>query len=104
MSLVPVSSDIVLIAGYARRSIGRVAEEARMPVLKHYQGNCHVYVDRAAELAMAERILINANPLYAHAPPLAEQVSALLELALGGKPRVICDLAGQERVVFVQIA
>src|SRR5262249_2675636 len=41
--------------------IRRVAEEARMPVMKHYKGNCHVYVDRAADLAMAERILINAK-------------------------------------------
>jgi glutamate-5-semialdehyde dehydrogenase len=41
--------------------IRRVAEEARMPVMKHYQGNCHVYVDRAADLDMAERILINAK-------------------------------------------
>src|SRR5262249_48610419 len=38
-----------------------VAEEARMPVLKHYKGNCHVYVDRSADLDMAERILINAK-------------------------------------------
>jgi glutamate-5-semialdehyde dehydrogenase len=41
--------------------IRRVAEEARMPVLKHYKGNCHVYVDRAADLGMAERILVNAK-------------------------------------------
>jgi len=41
--------------------IRRVAEEARMPVLKHYKGVCHVYVDAAADLAMAERILINAK-------------------------------------------
>jgi glutamate-5-semialdehyde dehydrogenase len=41
--------------------IRRVADEATMPVLKHYMGNCHVYVDRAADLAMAERILINAK-------------------------------------------
>ncbi len=41
--------------------IRRVAEEARMPVLKHYMGNCHVYVDRLADLAMAERILLNAK-------------------------------------------
>jgi glutamate-5-semialdehyde dehydrogenase len=41
--------------------IRRVAEEATMPVLKHYMGNCHVYVDRAADLAIAERILINAK-------------------------------------------
>src|SRR6266545_4628896 len=36
--------------------IRRVAQEATMPVLKHYQGNCHIYVDRAADLDMAQRI------------------------------------------------
>jgi glutamate-5-semialdehyde dehydrogenase len=41
--------------------IRRVAEEARMPVMKHYQGNCHVYVDRSADLDMAERIIVNAK-------------------------------------------
>jgi glutamate-5-semialdehyde dehydrogenase len=41
--------------------IRRVAEEARMPVLKHFMGNCHVYVDAAADLAMAERIIVNAK-------------------------------------------
>jgi glutamate-5-semialdehyde dehydrogenase len=41
--------------------IRRVAQEARMPVLKHYLGNCHVYVDRAADLDMAERVLVNAK-------------------------------------------
>jgi glutamate-5-semialdehyde dehydrogenase len=41
--------------------IRRVAEEATMPVLKHYMGNCHVYVDRAADLPMAERIILNAK-------------------------------------------
>ena len=32
-----------------------------MPVLKHYKGNCHVYVDQSADLKMAERIVINAK-------------------------------------------
>ena len=41
--------------------IRRVAAEATMPVMKHFNGNCHVYVDRAADLAMAERITINAK-------------------------------------------
>lgn len=41
--------------------IRRVAQEARMPVLKHYQGICHVYVDRSADLTMAERIILNAK-------------------------------------------
>ena len=52
--------DLVIPRG-GEGLIRRVADEARMPVLKHYQGNCHVYVDRAADLAMAERILINAK-------------------------------------------
>lgn len=41
--------------------IRRVCAEATMPVLKHFNGNCHVYVDRAADLAMAHAITINAK-------------------------------------------
>ena len=41
--------------------IRRVAAEAKMPVIKHFTGNCHVYVDRAADLEMAERITVNAK-------------------------------------------
>jgi glutamate-5-semialdehyde dehydrogenase len=32
-----------------------------MPVLKHFSGNCHVYVDKAADLAMAKAITVNAK-------------------------------------------
>lgn len=41
--------------------IRRVAAEAKMPVIKHFTGNCHVYVDRAADLDMAERIVVNSK-------------------------------------------
>ena len=41
--------------------IRRVAAEARMPVLKHYQGNCHVYVDAACDLDMAVKIVLNSK-------------------------------------------
>src|SRR5438093_4292730 len=41
--------------------IRRVAAEAKMPVIKHFTGNCHVYVDASADLDMAERIIINAK-------------------------------------------
>ena len=41
--------------------IHRVVAEAAMPVLKHYLGNCHIYVDRSADLEMAQRIIINAK-------------------------------------------
>jgi len=41
--------------------IRRVVAEARMPVLKHYDGVCHIYVDAGADLAMAEAIIINSK-------------------------------------------
>ncbi len=41
--------------------IRRVAAEAKMPVIKHYDGNCHVYVDQSADLEMAVSITENAK-------------------------------------------
>jgi glutamate-5-semialdehyde dehydrogenase len=41
--------------------IRRVAAEAKMPVIKHFTGNCHVYVDRAADLEKAQRIVLNSK-------------------------------------------
>ena len=41
--------------------IRRVSAEAKMPVIKHYAGNCHVYLDKSADAEMAERLVINAK-------------------------------------------
>ena len=41
--------------------IRNVAANSRVPVIKHYKGVCHVYVDREASLEMAERICMNAK-------------------------------------------
>ncbi len=38
-----------------------VVEHSRIPVLKHYKGVCHVYVDEGADLRMAESICFNAK-------------------------------------------
>ena len=38
-----------------------VVENSKIPVLKHYKGVCHVYVDEGADLAMAEDICFNAK-------------------------------------------
>jgi len=56
----PEYIDLVIPRG-GEGLIRRVAEEARMPVLKHYKGNCHVYVEGSADLDMAERILLNGK-------------------------------------------
>lgn len=41
--------------------IERVVREARMPVIKHFDGNCHVYIDAAADLKMAINIVVNSK-------------------------------------------
>jgi len=41
--------------------IRRVAAEARMPVIKHFDGNCHVYIDATANLRMAKEIVVNSK-------------------------------------------
>ncbi len=41
--------------------IERVAAEATMPVIKHFDGICHVYVDKAANMEMAEKITLNSK-------------------------------------------
>lgn len=52
--------DVVIPRG-GRSLIERVVAEARMPVIKHYDGNCHIYVDEGADLDMAQRIAVNAK-------------------------------------------
>ncbi len=52
--------DLVIPRG-GEGLIRAVAEQSRIPVLKHYKGVCHVYVDRAADMGMALRIAINAK-------------------------------------------
>ena len=41
--------------------IRRVSQEAKMPVIKHYAGNCHVYLDKSADPDMAERLVVNSK-------------------------------------------
>ena len=41
--------------------IEAITRESAIPVIQHYAGICHVYVDAAADLAMAERIAVNAK-------------------------------------------
>lgn len=41
--------------------VKRVTENAQMPVIKHFAGNCHLYVDKDADLAVAEKVLVNSK-------------------------------------------
>src|SRR5260370_7459496 len=52
--------DLIIPRG-GKKLMETVTIFARMPVIKHFDGICHVYVDQAADLAMAESIVINAK-------------------------------------------
>jgi glutamate-5-semialdehyde dehydrogenase len=76
--------------------IRRVTAEAAMPVLKHYLGNCHVYVDAAADLDMAEKIILNAK---CERPGVCNATESLLvhrDIAERFLPRLAAALEGVE--------
>ncbi len=52
--------DLVIPRG-GESLIRRVVETSRIPVIKHYKGICHIYVDEWADLSMAQRICFNAK-------------------------------------------
>ncbi|GAB6095477.1 glutamate-5-semialdehyde dehydrogenase [Desulfatiferula olefinivorans] len=52
--------DLIIPRG-GESLIRAVVEQSRIPVLKHYKGVCHVYVDEGADPAMAEAICLNAK-------------------------------------------
>ncbi len=52
--------DVIVPRG-GKGLIERVKQDARVPVIGHLEGNCHVYVDRAADLNMAREIVLNAK-------------------------------------------
>jgi glutamate-5-semialdehyde dehydrogenase len=54
------SIDVIVPRG-GKSLIARVRREARVPVIGHLEGVCHVYVDRGAQLEMAKRIVLNAK-------------------------------------------
>ncbi|MEJ8814952.1 glutamate-5-semialdehyde dehydrogenase [Variovorax ureilyticus] len=56
----PAFVDVIIPRG-GKGLIERISREAKVPVIKHLDGNCHVYVDDTAELDMALRIVDNAK-------------------------------------------
>jgi glutamate-5-semialdehyde dehydrogenase len=52
--------DVIVPRG-GKSLVERVQKEARVPVIGHLEGNCHVYVDRDADVRMARSIAVNAK-------------------------------------------
>jgi glutamate-5-semialdehyde dehydrogenase len=52
--------DVIVPRG-GKSLVARVQQEARVPVIGHLEGNCHVYIDRDADVSMAQAIALNAK-------------------------------------------
>jgi glutamate-5-semialdehyde dehydrogenase len=91
--------DLVIPRG-GESLIRRVVAEATMPVLKHYRGNCHVYVDAAADLEKAIAIVVNSKT---HRPGVCNAAESLLvheSIAKAFLPRL--DRAWAEKTVEIR--
>ncbi len=75
--------------------IRRVSEEARMPVIKHFAGNCHVYIDRSADAEMAERLTVNSKCQRLGVCNAAESLLVHADAAAALLPRIGKALIGQ---------
>lgn len=72
--------------------IEAITRESAIPVIQHYAGICHVYVDAAADLAMARRIAVNAK---VQRPGVCNAMETLLvhrDVAASFLPAVAADL------------
>jgi len=56
----PEYIDVIIPRG-GKGLIERIANNARVPVIKHLDGICHTYVDRHADIAMASKVALNAK-------------------------------------------
>lgn len=90
----PALIDLVIPRG-GEELIRRVAAEAQMPVLKHYRGNCHVYVDASADLAMAVQIVVNAKTQRPGVCNAAESLLVHAEVADQFLPLAVRELAAR---------
>lgn len=85
----------VMIPRGGEELIRFVAEHARMPVLKHYKGVCHVFVDAEADLEMAEKICLNAK---VQRPGVCNAMETLLvhqDVAAQFLPKMAASFAGE---------
>jgi len=90
--------DLIVPRG-GKGLIAAVTEAATLPVIKHYDGICHVYVHAAADLDMAKRIALNAKCQY---PAVCNAMETLLiDAAVAGAflPRI----AGSLRAAGVEL-
>ena len=83
----PLYVDVIVPRG-GKGLIERVSKEARVPVIKHLDGNCHVYVDDAADPAKALKIVENAKAQRLGTCNTAESLLVARSIAAAQLPQI----------------
>ena len=83
--------DVIIPRG-GRSLIERVRDESRIPVISHLDGNCHVYIDRAADIGMAVNIVHNAKLRRTGICGAAESLLIDREALASHLPAILDDL------------
>ncbi|MCB4810468.1 glutamate-5-semialdehyde dehydrogenase [Methylovorus menthalis] len=86
--------DVIVPRG-GKGLIERISNEARIPVIKHLDGNCHVYVDDSADLDKAVRILENAKTQRLGTCNTAESLLVARGIAAEALPRLAAMLTAK---------
>ncbi len=79
--------DVIIPRG-SRQLISFIRENSSVPVIAHGEGNCHVYVDNSADLAMAEEIVFNAKVQRPSVCNAAEKLLVHEDIATKFLPRI----------------
>ena len=99
--------DVIVPRG-GKSLVARVQAEARVPVFAHLEGVCHVYVDKAASLDMAKKIVLNAKmrrtgvcgaaeTLLVDRAGAGSQLKALIEMLIAAG----CEIRGDKATLAV---
>jgi glutamate-5-semialdehyde dehydrogenase len=99
--------DVIVPRG-GKSLVARVQAEARVPVFAHLEGVCHVYVDKAASLDMAKKIVLNAKmrrtgvcgaaeTLLVDRAGAGNQLKPLVEMLIGAG----CEIRGDKATLAV---
>lgn len=93
LELLKLEEEIDLIIPRGGEGLIRfVSENSRIPVIKHYKGVCHAFVDASADFDMAEKICLNAK---AQRPGVCNALETLLihkDIAETFVPRIVAAL------------
>ena len=83
----PAAVDVIIPRG-GKGLIERISREAKVPVIKHLDGNCHVYVDASADLELALRDTDNAKTQKYSPCNAAESLLVHADIAAAFLPRI----------------